>query len=69
MFTNCHGVLTVLVLIVLQKVEVVFKKAAADHEKFKASLAKEHAEPQFLQNMQKELQEIDSEILQLEQDR
>jgi cysteinyl-tRNA synthetase len=66
MFTNFHGALTVLVLIVLQKVEAVFKKAAADHEKFKTSLAKD---PQFLQNMQKELQEIDSEILQLEQDR
>ncbi|KAG0560270.1 hypothetical protein M758_10G162400 [Ceratodon purpureus] len=49
-----------------KKVEAVYKKAAADHEKFKASLAKD---PQFLQNMQKELQEIDSDISQLEQDR
>lgn len=58
--------LTILVVIAVQKVEAVFKKAAADHEKFKTSVAKD---PQILQNMQKELQEIDSEILQLEQDR
>jgi len=50
----------------VQKVEAGYKKAAADHERFKDSLAKD---PQFLQNMQIELQEIDSLILQLEQDR
>jgi cysteinyl-tRNA synthetase len=49
-----------------KKVEAGYKKAAADHEKFKDSLAKD---PHFLQNMQTELQEIDSLILQLEQNR
>lgn len=53
-------------VIAMQKVEAGYKKAAADHEKFKDSLAKD---PHFLQNMQIELQEIDSLILQLEQNR
>ena len=53
-----------MIVIAVQKVEAAFKKAVADHEKFKDSVAKD---PQFLQNMQAELQEIDSQILELEQ--
>ncbi len=57
---------TPMIVIAVQKVEAAFKKAVADHEKFKDTVAKD---PQFLQNMRAELQEIDSQILQLEQDR
>lgn len=53
-------------VIAVQKVEAGYKKAAAEHEKFKDSLAKD---PLFIQNMQIELQEIDSQISQLEQER
>lgn len=53
-------------VIAVQKVEAAYKKADDDHRKFKSNLAKD---PQFLQNMQTELLEIDLQMLQLGQDR
>lgn len=49
-----------------KKLEASYKKAAADHDKFLQCMQKD---PNFLQNMQMELKEIDSQIAQLEQER